>query len=127
MICGHFSASLEGDKGQEHEGDEHLPHLHLHLKDAVLSSSPMGRTRQGGPHAGEQGDPVMVNGGTKEGPGLKTTPDLRQHINGCHIKEAGQAQGGEGLLLPKCLPYCGEIREGCGHNLTFSCNIYTIS
>ena len=25
-------------------------------------------------------------------------------IQGCQIKEAGQAQGGEGLLLPRCLP-----------------------
>ena len=39
-------SKLRRDKDRERDGEEHLPHLHLRLKDAVLSSSPMGRTRQ---------------------------------------------------------------------------------
>ena len=125
MICGHFSASLEGDKGQEHEGDEHLPHPHLHLKDAVLSSSPRGRTRQGGSNAGEQGDPVTVNGGTQEGPGLKATPDLRQHHRRLPYRGSRTGQRRRGTSPLKVSPsHCGEIREGGGHNLTLFCNIY---
>ena len=125
MFCGHFSASLGGEKGQERGGDEHLPHLHLHLKDAVLSSSPRGRTRQGGSHAGEQGDPVTVNGGTQEGPGLKATPDLRQHHRRLPYRGSRTGRRRRGTSPLKVSPsHCGEIREGGGHSLTLFCNIY---
>ena len=99
--------------------------LHLHLKDAILSSSPMGRTRQGGPHAGAQGDPVLVNGGTQEGPGLKTTPDLWQHHRRLPYRGSRTSSRRRGTSPSKVSPsHCGEIPEGDGHNLTLFCNIY---
>ena len=56
--------------------------------------------------------PMQVSKGTQlwlmEGPRrvlvLRPLQTFGNIIQGCQIKEAGQAQGGEGLLLPRCLP-----------------------
>ena len=70
-------------------------------------------------------DPVTVNGGTQEGPGLKATPDLRQHHRRLPYRGSRTGRRRRGTSPLKVSPsHCGEIREGGGHNLTLFCNIY---
>ena len=58
-------------------------------EDAVLSSGPAGRTKQGGSHAEEQWDQILVIGGPLKGPGIKVSPDQRHHYqhNGHHNRQ----------------------------------------